>query len=264
MYDMTEGWNSLAAELLLASMEDGLSDQELSFYEDRIRENGGLALDQACGTGRHILPLLQRGLEVHGADVSDDALRLARREAELRGLHPTLFHQRMEECDLPHEYGTIYVANGTFQILVDRVLARDTLERFLRHLSPGGQLLVELFVPPEVTQGPRINDKQHPTKWGPTACRGGDGEIVTFLWTEELNPAERTLVSSRRYELYLNGELSRTEVHSHPLRWYLKDEFATMLEHTGYAEVQYYTNHEAENASGDLSFYVCAARRHRN
>ncbi len=66
VYDLHQGWNSLAAELLYACMEM-LPAKELAFYERRIRANGGTALDQACGTGRHLFPLLARGLEVHGA-----------------------------------------------------------------------------------------------------------------------------------------------------------------------------------------------------
>ena len=81
-YDLSEGWNSLAAELLYAEM-DKCSAVELDFYERRIRENGGAALDQACGTGRHLFPLLGRGLEVHGADIAVDALRFAEKALAL-------------------------------------------------------------------------------------------------------------------------------------------------------------------------------------
>jgi hypothetical protein len=50
---MHAGWNGLAAEMLYASMGQ-LPEHELAFYERHIRANGGLALDQACGTGRHL------------------------------------------------------------------------------------------------------------------------------------------------------------------------------------------------------------------
>jgi len=63
--ELHQGWNSLAAAALDAYMPDGVPEAELAFHERRIRENGGPAPDQACGTGRHIFPLLARGLEVH-------------------------------------------------------------------------------------------------------------------------------------------------------------------------------------------------------
>ena len=230
VHDLSKGWNSLAAELLYAATADGVPAKELAFYERRIRANGGLALDQACGTGRHVLPLLELGLEVHGADVSADALRFARKAAESRGLQPTLYHQRMEDCDIPHRYGTIYIANATFQVISDRQHALQTLERFWHHLSPGGQLLIELFVPEEVTQGVNINDAEHPERWEPTPREGAEGEIVTTLWSESVDLFEQVLLSKRRYELYVDGECVRSEVHAHVLRWYFKYEFIMNLQ----------------------------------
>jgi SAM-dependent methyltransferase len=258
---MTTGWNSLAAECLYASMDDGVPENELSFYEDRIRKNGGIALDQACGTGRHIFPLLAKGLEVHGADISIDALKFANKAAGLKGLHPTLFHQRMEECDLPSRYGTIYIANGTFEIIVDRLHAIHTLEKFLTHLSPQGQLLIELSIPPEVTQGPSIHNEQHPIKWEPIQRHWSNGEIITTLWTEAFDSFEQTLVSKRRLELYIDGKLIRSEVHAHPMRWYYNYEFVLMLERAGYSDINTYSDYTNEPATKESKTVVYSARR---
>ena len=262
VYDLHQGWNSLAAELLYACMEM-LPAKELAFYERRIRANGGAALDQACGTGRHLFPLLARGLEVHGADISSDALHFAQKAAETYQAHPTLYHQRMEACDLPHQYGTIYIANGTFQILSDRHQALSTLQRFWHHLAPGGQLLVELSVPREVTHGPTINDADHPTRWDPIPRRGAEGEIVTTLWSESVDLFEQMLLSKRRYDLYVDGKCIRSEVHAHFLRWYFHYEFLMMLERVGFEDITTYANYTDHPAAQDSKTIVYGARRPR-
>ena len=259
--DLRQGWNSLAAELLYACMEHGAPERELAFYERRIRANGGAALDQACGTGRHLFPLLRRGLDVHGADISADALGFARRAAEAQGARPTLYHQRMEECRIPHRYGTIYVANGTFQIITDRQQALATLERFRQHLAPGGQLLLELAAPPEATQGPACHDAEHPIRWDPTPRRGAEGELVTTLWSECVDLFEQTLVSKRRYDLCVDGKLVRSEVHAHPMRWYFHYEAAMMLERAGFEEVRTYGDFTDEPATKDSKTVIHGARR---
>jgi hypothetical protein len=41
---------------------------------------------------------------------------------------------------------------------------------------PGGQLLLELSVPAEVTHGPACNDAEHPTRWDPIPRRGAEGK----------------------------------------------------------------------------------------
>ena len=251
---MSLGWNSLAADTLYAYMGAGAPVEEIAFYERRIRENGGLALDQACGTGRHIFPLLERGLEVHGADVSADALRLARRAAEGAGVLATLFEQRMEDCDIPHRYGTIYVANGTFQVVSDRQDAQRTLARFWRHLSSGGQLLIELFVPDLTEVGNRVY-------WEPVPRRDAEGSIATTLWDEDVDAYEQVLLSRRRYDLLVDGNCVRSEDHAHLLRWYHKYEFFMMLERAGFEDLATFSDYTDEPATSESATVVYAGRR---
>ena len=52
----------------------------LPVLRDHGLEEGGKALDVACGTGRAFRPLLQRGWEVRGCDLSPAMLELAARE----------------------------------------------------------------------------------------------------------------------------------------------------------------------------------------
>jgi SAM-dependent methyltransferase len=260
-YDLSKGWNSLAAETLYACMEGGLPSSELEFYEHRIRANGGIALDQACGTGRHLFPLIKRGLNVHGADISPDVLRFAQKAAEFHRITPTLYQQRMEDCDLPHKYGTIYIANGTFHILVDRGQAFSTLDRFWHHLSPGGQLLVELSVPGEVTHGASVNDVQHPTVWEPIPRREAEGEIVTTLWSESVDLFEQTLLSKRRYDLYVDKRCLRSETHAHFMRWYFHYEFLMLLERAGFEDIQTFSDYREQPATKDSKTIMYGARR---
>jgi SAM-dependent methyltransferase len=261
IYDMSRGWNSLAAEMMYIGMQGGLSENELAFYERRIRANGGIALDQACGTGRHIFPLLALGLEVHGADISADALSFAKREAQSKNVNPTLYHQRMEDCELPHRYGTIYVANCTFQIIHERQKAFSTLKRFWNHLEPGGQLLLELAVPPEVTQGVGIHDAEHPIRWEPDQRRDEKGEIITTLWTESVDLFEQTLISKRRYDLYMDGQYIRSEAHAHLMRWYYHYEILMMLEQTGYDDLVTYGDYTDSPATKNSQTIVYGGHR---
>ena len=257
--DMRLGWNSLAAELLYATMVGGPPAEELAFYERRIRGNGGAALDQACGTGRHLFPLLTRGLEVHGADISADSLRFAEMEAEAQNVRPILYHQRMEGCDIPHRYGTIYT--NSFQAIGDRLQALEALERFRHHLIPGGQLLVYLFIPREVTQGPKCNDSEHPTRWIPFRRRQVGGEIATTLWSESVDLFEQVLLSKRRNDLYVDEELVRSEEGSYPLRWYFHYEFLMMLERAGFTDLTTYSDNTDNPATQDSKTVVYGARQ---
>ncbi len=260
LYNLNEGWNSLAGELLYVCMDQSpyggvLPADELAFYERRIRANGGAALDQACGTGRHLFKLIQRGLNIHGADISADALRFARIKGKQIDVHPELYHQRMEDFEVPYRYGTIYVANGTFMAISDRQKALSTLEKFRDHLASGGQLLIELFIPDEA-KGAAAN-VQH---WGPIKRVSGEGEISTKLWTESFDLLEQTLVEKRRYELKVDGQLVRSELHTLHMRWYYKYEFIMMLEKAGFKDIYLYSEYTEEPATKESKTIVYGAR----
>jgi len=259
-YNLNQGLNSLAGELLYLAMDQSpyggiLPADELAFYERRIRANGGVALDQACGTGRLLFKLIERGLDIHGADISADALRFARIKAKQMKVHPELYHQRMEDFEVPHRYGTIYIDGGTFMVISDRQKALSTLGRFRNHLTPGGQLLIGLFIPDEAKGAPAKT--QH---WGPIKRASGEGKISTKLWTESFDLLEQTVVEKRKYELYVGGQLVRSELHTLHMRWYYKYEFIMMLEKTGFKDIYLYSDYTEQPATKESKTIVYGAR----
>lgn len=259
-YNLNQGWNSLAGELLYLAMDQSpyggiLPADELAFYERRIRANGGVALDQACGTGRLLFKLIERGLNVHGADVSADALRFARIKAKQIKVHPKLYHQRMQDFEVPQRYGTIYMDVGTFMVISDRQKALSTLERFRNHLISGGQLLIGLFVPDEA-KGVTVNARH----WGPIRRASSEGEISTKLWTESFDLLEQSMVEKRRYELRVDGQLVRSELHTLYMRWYYKYEFIMMLEKAGFEDIYLYSDYTEEPATKESKTIVYGAR----
>jgi ubiquinone/menaquinone biosynthesis C-methylase UbiE len=116
-----------------------------AFFYDRIRRNGGGALEIACGTGRLLVPFLRDGLAVHGMDASGEMLAICRTKAAQIGLTPTLYHQLMQDLELTTHYRTLFIPACSFQILAEREEAFATLRRFHQHLEPRGELLITLM-----------------------------------------------------------------------------------------------------------------------
>ena len=170
-------------------------------------------------------------------------------------VHPELYHQRMEDFEVPQRYGTIYMDVGTFMVISDRQKALSTLERFRNHLISGGQLLIGLFVPDEA-KGVTVNARH----WGPIKCASGKGEISTKLWTESFDLLEQTIVEKRRYELRIDGQLVRSELHTLHMRWYYKYEFIIMLEKAGFEDIHLYSDYTEEPATKESKSIVYGAR----
>lgn len=70
-----------------------------------LNHDMGLTLDLACGTGKLTLELKKLGVDVYGADASEDMLSVAYEKAVEEGFGDMLFLcQKMQELDL---YGSI-------------------------------------------------------------------------------------------------------------------------------------------------------------
>jgi SAM-dependent methyltransferase len=260
-YSLHEGYDSLAADLLYR-VADQVPIEELDFYAARIRANGGPALDVACGVGRHAIPLAERGLDITGIDSSRDALRWARERAAARSVSPEFHEQTMQALELPRRFGTVYIPNGSFQLLQERRVARAALECFRRHLSPGGELLVDFgTLVQHLDAHVRQLDPKEPWVWSSGVRASDSSEIRTRSWIDYVSRFEQRSLERREYQLLVKGRCVRTEQHVMALRFYSPDEAVLLLEAVGFTDMRWFANHrEAPPEGDDFTSIVCSAR----
>jgi len=97
----------------------------------------GVALDLACGLGGNALLLAERGLDVHGWDVSAVALERLAAQARLRGLRvSTAQRDVIASPPLPSSWDVI---------VCSRFLHRPLCAAMAAALRPGGLLYVQTF-----------------------------------------------------------------------------------------------------------------------
>lgn len=255
--NLSESYDGIAAEMW-DYMGGDTPGADLEFYARKIRQHPGTALDLTCGSGKHLLRYLQRGLDVEGVDASEMMLGTCRRKAEAQGLNPVLYQQSMQTLDLPRKYQTIFISAGSFQLLGSRDDAMETLRRCHAHLEPGGQLLFETFVPEEALQSELSSDV---TVWGPTIRPRDDAAITTRLWTESIDRFEQIKVDKRLYEASKEGQVIASELHTMTLRWYFKYEMIMMLEQTGFKNIFIYGDYTDSAATAASSETVYSAIR---
>lgn len=92
-----DGWFQTPRGALVLDLE---RDLFLTLAQPRA---GEAALDVGCGTGNFVLPLLQRGLEVTGADISTEMLEVAR--GKLLVPYPEVRLLQASMLDLPWPAG---------------------------------------------------------------------------------------------------------------------------------------------------------------
>ena len=129
---------------------------DIPFYTQQAVESGGPVLELGVGTGRIALPTAQLGIDVVGIDTSAAMLSKARYKlSSLRGGagDVELIAADMRDFDIRDESGArrefplITIPFRGFLALMTVEEQIRTLERIRRHLSPGGRLVFNIFVP---------------------------------------------------------------------------------------------------------------------
>ena len=102
----------------------------------------------ACGTGAHI-PYLRDHYQIEGLDLDEGMLNVARER------HPEVpFHVGdMRTFDLGKTYDVITCLFSAIAYAVTLDDLRQTAQTFARHLKPGGVVLAEGFINPDLYQG---------------------------------------------------------------------------------------------------------------
>jgi SAM-dependent methyltransferase len=106
---------------------------------------GGRALEFAIGTGRVAIPLAERGVPVTGIELCQpmvDQLRTKADEATI----PVVVGD-MATTVAPGEYSLVYLVYNTISNLLTQAEQVACFRNAARHLTPGGRLVIELWVP---------------------------------------------------------------------------------------------------------------------
>ena len=122
---------------------------ELDFWISECQRFGARILELAVGTGRIAGPLASHGFEVTGVDSS---LGMLDQAAAKRGVMPintrrnlTLVHGTMQDCSLDGSFDLVFVGFNSYLLLPDAEARVQTLSNAMRHLRPGGGLVVDVF-----------------------------------------------------------------------------------------------------------------------
>lgn len=141
-YDQIYSWKDYCTEA------EDLTD----VIHENLRSGGKRLLDVACGTGRHV-EYLKQHFDVEGLDVSQEMLELAQQ----RNPDVSFHHADMIDFELGNKFDVVtclfssigYV--GTVENLIQAVNCMT------RHLHPGGVLVIEPWLTPDVYQPGRVH-----------------------------------------------------------------------------------------------------------
>jgi SAM-dependent methyltransferase len=114
---------------------------------DRIVDlaEGGKVLELGIGTGRLALPLLNRGIEVHGVDGS--AEMVAKLREKPGGDRIPVVVGDFASADAGRDFTLVVLAVNTIFALPDQAAQVECFRNAARHLGPNGRFVIEAWVP---------------------------------------------------------------------------------------------------------------------
>jgi SAM-dependent methyltransferase len=144
---------------------------------------GKTVLDLGCGSGENLIPLVKRGANVIGMDISPELIELSGRRLSNYGLHATLEARSAYETALPNESIDVVFCIALLHHL-DLPLVTTEIHRILRL---GGILILQEPIRFSRTMGylrrffptrSNISDYEHPMTRGEVAIVSARFEVV--------------------------------------------------------------------------------------
>ena len=105
----------------------------------------GAALELGIGTGRLAIPLSQRGVRVHGIELSPDMAAELRKKPGADGIGVTIGDFATTTVD--GTFTLAYLVRNTIMNLTTQDAQVDCFRNVAAHLEPGGCFVIEVMVP---------------------------------------------------------------------------------------------------------------------
>ena len=237
----SQHYQGLIAEWYDDWLKERTDDKD--YYSGIFKGFAGRVLELACGTGRLLIPIAETGVPIDGLDSSEDVLNVLRSKAANLGLKGAELHnQSMENFNLAAQYDAIFVASGSFQLLISTENALNSLKCIRRHLSDTGFFIVDIFVP-----WSNILEQKRDYYQVTRDVSRPDGKRSIVLERFKIDIPEQIKYGTYRYEFYDQRRLIECIIDDLSIRWYWKDEFVSLLNRASFSKIEVLTRSSLYN-----------------
>lgn len=239
---MTQPYLSLEAELHDAFWDAEDDGSEVRLLADFLKRHPGPALEMGAGSGRLMIPLLQKGLAVEGVELSPDMLALGSERAKKAKVVSLIHAGDMGTWDDGRKWASILAPAFTLQL-------GDDAEKILHHwhslLQPGGALYLTVFMPyaellGDLPEGEWYHDH------GATLADGTHAVLETL---HQLDHEVQRLTRQHRYTVY--SDPPRTHESTQVIRWIEHSQMVDLLKRTGFRIEKFFLDFDPKRTTRD-------------
>ncbi len=237
---------------------------DISFFIEYSGKSGGRTLELACGTGMILEPTAVSGCDITGLDYSLYMLRKCREKLDKQPAEVQkrvkLMQGNMASFDTGETYSLVTIPFRSFQHLITVEEQKACLTCVNKHLSPHGQLIIDVFHPrpdrlvPNPSYTAEVED--YPDKELPDGRKlRRTNRIAGFHRDRQYNDVELIY-----YITHPDGKKERL-VQSFPMRYLYRYEMEHLLTLCGFRVVELYGNFDKSELSSDSPEIIVIAEK---
>lgn len=240
-------YGSLCAEMYEILHEKAPQD-ELDFYLS-YAEKGKKILEPLCGSGRFLIPFMERGFDICGMDLSSEMLEKLKQKAP----DAKVVQADLLEYSSTERYDYIFIPSGSVSLFTDMDVCRKILKKLKGMLVPGGKFVFAVDTVANIYP----NDNEYRTS---IAVRTKEGFELVLKGRNYYDEQSQTQFSPSIYELYNGAELLQSEPMDFQTHLYKFGEMEPYLKEMGFKTVIVYSSFQKEPAVGnqnEMFLYEC-------
>lgn len=241
-------YGSLCTEMYEILHKDAPQD-ELEFYLS-YAEKGMSILEPLCGSGRFMIPFLERGLNIRGIDLSSEMIAKLKEKAP----DAIVFQGDISEYDSEKSFDYIFISSGSVSLFTDMDLCKKILLKMKGLLKKGGKFVFAV----DTAANRCPDDSEYKTS---ISVKTNESFDLILKGKNYYDERTHTQFSPSIYELYNGTELLQREQMDFQTHLYELGEIEPYLHDIGFSNVNVYSSYDkviAENSQAEMFLFECS------
>lgn len=243
----TNYYGSLCTEMYEILHKEAPQD-ELAFYLSYAKK-GKKILEPLCGSGRFLVPFLERGYSIWGMDFSKEMLEKLKQKTPAA----QVILADIENYTTDEKYDYIFISSGSVSLFTDLTVCKNILRKMKDLLNPGGK-----FVFAVDTVASRFSDN---TDYKVSiSVKTKEGFDLIAKNKNHYDQDSHTQFSPAIYELYDGDILLQSEPMDFQIHLYELGEMDRYLQEIGFDNITVYSSFDkkkAEDNQTEMFLYEC-------
>jgi SAM-dependent methyltransferase len=236
---------------------------DLAFYVDVAKANGGPVLELACGTGRILLPIAREGIAIHGLDISLPMLnvledKLRQEPKDVRELVSTA-HGDIRSFRSNREYPLVIIPFRPLQHMYTVEDQLAALQTAAFHLEPEGTLVFDVFYPNFENLNSKVGEEVLELVWTPKSDHSK--VIRRYFRKESVDKINQNFSATFIFRTYQGERLIQEETEPLRMSYYTYPHLRALFLLTGLEIVEEYGSFERAPLDNEAQQMIFVLKR---